>query len=97
MSIAFQGKPHFDEAVRYLIKNENAKVVMTDMFWYANYNDAIREIAEERGYTFCHITDLEEDERTMAKGLFEHKGVAAHPGDFGMQCLADRIIAKIFE
>ena len=70
---------------------------MTDMFWYAIYNDCFKEIAEEKGYIFCHLTDLEEDERTMALGLFEHKGVAGHPGDYGMQCIADRIIAKIFE
>ena len=90
-------KPAVDEAIRFLVSNENAKVIVTDMFWYAIYNDVFREVSEERGYTFCHITDLENDERTMAKGLFEHTGVAAHPGDFGMQCIADRILAKIFE
>lgn len=90
-------KPAIDEAIRYLIKSDNAQVIVTDMFWYAIYNDAFREIAEERGYTFCHITDLEEDERTMAKGLFEHQGVASHPGDYGMRCLADRILDKITE
>ena len=88
-------KPYIDEALRYLIKRDDAKVIVTDMFWYAIYNDAFKEISEERGYTFCHITDLEEDERTMAKGLFEHQGVAAHPGDFGMKCIAERILDKI--
>jgi hypothetical protein len=67
------------------------------MFWYAIYNDCFKEVAEEKGHTFCHLTDLEEDERTMALGLFEHKGVAGHPGDYGMQCIADRILEKIFE
>ena len=90
-------KSAVDEAIRFLASNENAKVIVTDMFWYAIYNHVFREIAEERGYVFCHITDLEEDESTMAKGLFEHKGVAAHPGDWGMKCIADRILAKIFE
>ena len=90
-------KPYVDQAIDYLVKNKSARVVVTDMFWYAIYNDCFREIAEERGYTFCHLTDLEEDERTMALGLFEHKGVASHPGDFGMKCIADRILEKLLE
>lgn len=89
-------KPYFAKAVDFLAGNAE-KVVITDMFWYTVYNDCLREVCEEKGYTFCHLTDLEEDERTMAKGLFEHEGVAGHPGDYGMQCIADRILAKIFE
>ena len=89
-------KPYFDKAVKFLIKNENAKVIVTDMFWYTVYNDCLREVAEERGYTFCHLTDLEEDESNMAIGLFEHDGVAHHPGDLGMRRIADRILEKIF-
>ncbi len=90
-------KPHFATAVDYLVGKNAKKVVITDMFWYSVYNDCLREVCEEKGYTFCHLTDLEEDERTMAKGLFEHAGVAGHPGDFGMQCIADRILACIFD
>ena len=90
-------KPHFAEAVDFLVGPGAEKVIITDMFWYTVYNDCLREVCEEKGHTFCHLTDLEEDERTMALGLFEHKGVAGHPGDFGMQCIADRILAKIFE
>lgn len=90
-------KPHFATAVDFLVGKSAEKVIITDMFWYSVYNDCLREVCEEKGYTFCHLTDLEEDERTMAKGLFEHQGVAGHPGDYGMQCIADRILAKIFE
>ena len=90
-------KPYFAKAVDFLVGKNAEKVVITDMFWYAIYNDCLREVCEEKGYSFCHLTDLENDERTMAKGLFEHEGVAGHPGDYGMQCIADRILAKIFE
>jgi hypothetical protein len=90
-------KPYFAKAVDFLVGASAEKVVITDMFWYSVYNDVFKEVAEEKGYAFCHLTDLEEDESTMAKGLFEHKGVAGHPGDYGMQCIADRILEKIFE
>ncbi len=88
-------KPYFDQAIRFLAKREDAVVVLTDMFWYSCYNECIKEIAMENGYLFCHITDLENDERTMAIGLFDHDGVAHHPSDFGMQCIADRIMEAI--
>ena len=90
-------KPYFAKIVDLLVGSNAEKVIITDMFWYSVYNDCFREVCEEKGYTFCHLTDLEENESTMAKGLFEHKGVAGHPGDYGMQCIADRILQKIFE
>ena len=89
-------EPYFAKAVDFIAEGAE-KVVITDMFWYSVYNDCFRNVCEQKGYTFCHLTDLEEDERTMALGLFEHKGVAGHPGDFGMKCIADRILEKIFE
>ena len=90
-------KPHFATAVDFLVGKSAEKVVITDMFWYSVYNDCFREVAEEKGYAFCHLTDLEQDEKTMALGLFEHQGVAGHPGDYGMRCIADRILEKILE
>ena len=90
-------KPGFETAVDFLVGKSAEKVIITDMFWYSVYNNVFEEVCLEKGYTFCHLTDLEQDERTMALGLFEHKGVAGHPGDFGMQCIADRILEKIFE
>lgn len=88
-------EPHFAKAVDFLAGNAE-KVIITDMFWYSVYNDVFKRVCEEKGHTFCHLTDLEEDESTMALGLFEHQGVAGHPGDYGMQCIAERILAKIF-
>ena len=90
-------KQGFETTVDYLVGKSAEKVVITDMFWYTVYNDVLKDVCLEKGHTFCHLTDLENDDRTMALGLFEHKGVAGHPGDFGMQCIADRILEKIFE
>lgn len=83
-----------DKAVAFLAASAS-KVVMTDLFWDSPKNEIFSEIANERGYSFVHLTDLENDERTMALGLFEHEGVAHHPGDFGMSLIAKRIIEKL--
>ena len=87
-------KPYLDQAVKFFAQNAT-QVIMTDLFYDSAKNNVFSEVAEENGYTFVHLTDLENDERTMALGLFEHDGVAHHPGDFGMQCIAERIVAKL--
>ncbi len=86
-------KPYFDRMIGFLITNETRQVIVTDNFWRKDgIEQAIREVIKERGYTYCKLSGLELDESTMAIGLFEHKGVAAHPGDYGMACIAERIL-----
>ena len=41
------------------------------------------------------LGDLGEDSAMRADGLFEHKGVAMHPGDRGMAAIAKRIFSVI--
>ena len=41
------------------------------------------------------LGDLGEDSTMRADGLFEHKGVAMHPGDRGMAAIAKRIFSVI--
>ena len=85
-------RPYLDKAVKFLSGNA-AIVVLTDLFYDSEKNSVFGEVADECGYKFVHLTDLEKDERTMAIGQYEHDGVAHHPSDFGMKCIADRIMS----
>ncbi len=87
-------KHALDKVIAYF-SHAAERVIVTDLFWNSSKNSVFSEVAEERGYTFVHLTDLEQDDRNMAKGLFWHEGVAAHPGDLGMKCIAERIIAAL--
>lgn len=72
------------------------KVVMTDTFWAHGYIcDTLQQVAKENGYDFVTLADLGEQAENKALGLFEHAGVANHPGDLGMQRIAQRILEKL--
>lgn len=72
--------------------NPKRQVILTGLFWtHEEKEQVVTEIAKEMGYTFVFIQDLGNDPKMMATGLFEHAGVAAHPGDLGMQEIANRI------
>ena len=87
-------KDAFDKMVRFFASDPNAKVVVTGMFWRDTYlEEAMRSVADENGYCFVKIDDLGDDDSMKALGLFEHHGVAIHPGDLGMKNIADRIMS----
>lgn len=89
-------KPYFADMIKFFAKNPSAQVIVTDNFWKVEALDkAFSEVIAENGYTYCHIGDLEDDEKTMAFGQFEHHGVCLHPSDYGMKCIADRIIKEV--
>ena len=89
-------KPQFAEMIRYFVTKETTRVIVTDSFWRNDARDKmILEIANENGYTFCHIGDLEQDPSTMAIGQFEHHGVSVHPSDYGMEQIANRLFEAI--
>lgn len=75
----------------YLNPKGTAKVIMTTSFWKHPGDPAIRRVAEERGYPLSELGEYGEMDEMMAKGLFEHSGVAMHPGDLGMKTIADEI------
>jgi len=81
--------------IDYLNASEKADVILTSGFWNHVGDVNIERIARERGYKYKYLGDLGEDDSMKAIGLFEHSGVANHPGDKGMQKIADRIIEVI--
>ena len=88
--------PHFKAAMERLIHYicPNGKVVYTTTFFKNHPLDAaIRETAKARGENVAEIGYETRD--WMAIGLFEHDGVQIHPGDLGMQVIADRIYEQM--
>ena len=80
-----------DKLLAYLNADGHAHIIITTGFWQHPGNDALRAYAAERGYPMVELSDLGEIDEMKALGLFEHEGVANHPGDAGMQTIADRI------
>lgn len=74
-----------------------AKIIITTGFWKHPADGAIREYAGEHQLPLCELGDLGELDEMKAIGLFEHTGVANHPGDRGMRAIADRIMEKVRE
>ena len=81
--------------VNYLDKTGNAKVIVTTGFWKHPADEALRSWADKHRAPLCELGELGERDEMKAIGLFEHKGVANHPGDKGMQAIADEIWAKL--
>ncbi len=75
----------------YINSTGKAKVVFTGSFWNHPGDSVVREIAGERNCPYVELGDLGERDDMKAIGLFEHSGVASHPGDKGMEAIADRI------
>jgi hypothetical protein len=80
-----------DKLVRYLDSTGKAKVIVTTGFWKHPADEALRAWAKTNNAPLCELGHLGEQDEMKAIGLFEHSGVANHPGDAGMQAIADAI------
>ncbi len=64
------------------LSGENAKLIFTTGFWKNEFADPIiKRAALDCKAELVELGDLGEDSAMRADGLFEHKGVAMHPGD----------------
>ena len=87
-----------DEAVRlvrYLDKDHKAKVIASTGFWPHPFDEAMREVARRLNAPCVELGDLGRDNAMKAIGLFEHNGVAIHPGDLGMKRIAERLAVPL--
>ena len=84
-----------DGLVRDLDGGEKAKVIVTTGFWRHPADAALRGWAASHGAPLCDLGPLGELDEMKALGLFEHEGVAMHPGDKGMQAIADTIWTEL--
>lgn len=85
-------KRELDALLSYLDKNGTARIIITTGFWHHPLDDTLREYASVHALPCVELGDLGEDDSMKALGLFEHDGVANHPGDLGMRAIAERII-----
>lgn len=89
-------KEGYERFVKYLCPNPKTKILVTDQFWQSEALDTpIKKLADENKWQFVHIGDLGQIDENKALGLFEHDGVASHPGDLGMKRIAERIVEYI--
>ena len=90
-------REEYGKLVSYLNGSGKAKIIITTGFWKHIADGAIREYARKNGYPLVELNDLGEDEKMKAIGLFEHEGVANHPGDMGMASIAEKILNALKE
>jgi len=70
-----------------------ARVVLRSPFWVnASKAECTANAAADVGAVYVDAGPLGFKDENKAIGLFAHTGVANHPGDLGMKCLADLII-----
>ena len=88
-------KREYVDFINFLNKSGNAKIILTTSFWEHTADTTVAEISRENGWPLVVLNDLGELDEMKAIGLFEHNGVANHPGDLGMKTIADRIFAVL--
>ena len=91
-------KHAFREKIKAFIEHicPRGRVVFTTCFWKNEIvDDGIRDLAAARGERCVDIVCTAEDQ--LALEPFEHKGVAMHPGDKGMEMIAEKIAQALLE
>ena len=92
----FEGQfRQFIDRLITLSKGQPVKIVTTTSVWEKPQIDAvIRKVITEKGLTLVDLSCMVGQGQYFASA-YANKGVAAHPGDVGMQRIADLIWEKI--
>ncbi len=88
----------FGKLLRRLNAGHRPTIVVRSCFWANQAKDEIlRRGCRDIDGIFVDIGKLGKDEANYARSEreFQHKGVAAHPGDKGMQAIANAILQAI--
>lgn len=88
-------KCNFAKLIDFLNQSGTARIIVATEFLKHPAEDTIVSFAKEQDFPLCVLSDVADFDEYKAVGLFEHRGVANHPGDKGMQVIADRIIEKL--
>lgn len=81
--------------LKFLAGDKGTKILFTTAFWKHPGDRVTQKLAKKFDCPLIPLGDLGDRDEMMALGLFEHSGVAMHPGDLGMQTIADRIWAEL--
>lgn len=101
----------FKYLIQYIQKNAaNAKIIVIGDFWkYENRDEIKQSVAEECGVMYVSLREIINDPTyqcgigTVVKDpdgnahIVEHSGVARHPGDAGMQYIADKVMEAFLQ
>ncbi len=92
--------PKFGPAVKkfidYLSDHRPVQVIVTTPFWYnVGLIKSFNTLAKENSWPLVPLEDLGFWVENTAWGKFEDQGVANHPGDLGMQRIAERIWVEL--
>lgn len=79
------------ELIDYVNLKESRNVIITTSFWKHPGSRFSRRVAAEKGYALVELEQYGEMDEMKALGKFTHEGVANHPGDRGMQAIAEAI------
>ena len=79
----------------YLNADGEAKIIVTTGFWRHPGDSQLFSFAKNNSLPLVELGDLGERDDMKAIGLFEHSGVANHPGDLGMENIAARIAKEL--
>ena len=97
-----ESKAQFADSLGELLQGLKASsrptIVVRSCFWANQAKDQIlKQACQDVDGIFVDIGPLGKDESNYARSErdFAHKGVAAHPGDNGMQAIADAILNAI--
>lgn len=97
-------KLQFGNGLRKLLRglkaDKSPTIVVRSCFWPNQAKDQVlKQVCQEFGGIFVDIGKLAKDESNFARKerKFEHAGVAAHPGDKGMQAIAEAILEAIYK